>query len=47
MSSEHGGRGLDRWRPSLNMLGALMLNRVGGEVHGIDIVTVGKGAPRR
>jgi hypothetical protein len=32
---------------NLSMLDALMLNRVGGEVHGADIVTVDKSTPRR
>jgi hypothetical protein len=31
---------------NLHMLGALILNEVGGEVHGADIVTVDDGAPR-
>jgi hypothetical protein len=31
---------------NLHMLGALMLNGVGGEVHGADIVAVDEGAPR-
>jgi hypothetical protein len=54
MSSGHGGRGLDRWQPyldkmkiNLHMLGALMLNGVGRDVHNTDIVTVDKCAPRR
>jgi hypothetical protein len=29
------------------MFGALMLNRVGGEVHGDDVVAVDESAPRR
>jgi hypothetical protein len=29
------------------MLGALMLNGVGGEVHGVDVVAVDKAAPRQ
>jgi hypothetical protein len=37
----------DKMKINLHMLGALMLNRVGGEVHGADITTVDKGAPRR
>jgi hypothetical protein len=37
----------DKMMINLHMLGALMLNRVGGEVHGTDIVTVDKCAPRR
>jgi hypothetical protein len=32
---------------NLYMFGALMLNGVGGEVHGVDIVTVDESAPRR
>jgi hypothetical protein len=32
---------------NLHMLGALILNGVGGEVHGVDVVAVDKGAPRR
>jgi hypothetical protein len=32
---------------NLHMLGALMLNGVGEEVHDTDVVTVDKGAPRR
>jgi hypothetical protein len=32
---------------NLHMLDALMLNMVGGEVHGADVVVVDKGAPRR
>jgi hypothetical protein len=37
----------DKMEINLYMLGTLMLNRVGGEVHGDDVVTVDKGAPRR
>jgi phosphoglycerate-specific signal transduction histidine kinase len=37
----------DKMKINLHMLGALMLNRVGGEVHGADIVIVDKGTPRR
>jgi hypothetical protein len=37
----------DKMKINLHMFGALMLNGVGGEVHGVDIVTVDKGAPRR
>jgi hypothetical protein len=37
----------DKMKINLHMLGALMLNGVGGEVHGTDIVAVDKGAPRR
>jgi hypothetical protein len=32
---------------NLHMLGALMLNGVGGEVHNADIIAVDKCAPRR
>jgi hypothetical protein len=32
---------------NLHMLGALMLNRVGGEVDDADVVTVDKRAPRQ
>jgi hypothetical protein len=32
---------------NLHMLGALMLNGVGGEVHDADVVVVDKGAMRR
>jgi hypothetical protein len=31
---------------NLYMFGALILNGVGGEVHGADVITVDKGAPR-
>jgi hypothetical protein len=37
----------DKMKISLHMLGALMLNGVGGEVHDADVVAVDKGAPRR
>jgi hypothetical protein len=37
----------DKMKINLHMLGALMLNGVGGEVHGADIVAVDKCAPRR
>jgi hypothetical protein len=37
----------DKMKINIHMLGALMLNGVGGEVHGTDIVTVDKCAPRR
>jgi hypothetical protein len=37
----------DKMKINLHMLGALMLNGVGGEVHGADVVAVDKGAPRR
>jgi hypothetical protein len=32
---------------NLHMLGALMLNGVGGEVHDVNVVVVDKSAPRR
>jgi hypothetical protein len=37
----------DKMKINLHMLGALTLNRVDGEVHGADIVTLDKCAPRR
>jgi hypothetical protein len=37
----------DKMKINLHILGALMLNGVGGEVHDADIVVVGKCAPRR
>jgi hypothetical protein len=37
----------DKMKINLHMLSALMLNRVGEEVHDADVVTVDKGAPRR
>jgi hypothetical protein len=37
----------DKMKINLHMLGALMLNGVGGEVHYTDIVAVDKCAPRR
>jgi hypothetical protein len=37
----------DKMKINLHMLGALMLNGVGGEVHGADIVAVDKSALRR
>jgi hypothetical protein len=37
----------DKMKINLHMLGALMLNEVGEEVHDIDVVIVDKGAPRR
>jgi hypothetical protein len=37
----------NKMKINLHMLGALMLNGVGGEVHSADVVTVDKGAPRR
>jgi hypothetical protein len=36
----------DKMKINFHMLGALMLNGVGGEVHGADIITVDEGAPR-
>jgi hypothetical protein len=37
----------DKMKINLLMLDALMLNGVGGEVYGADVVTVDKGALRR
>jgi hypothetical protein len=37
----------DKMKINLHMLGALMLNGIGGDVHGADVVAVDKGAPRR
>jgi hypothetical protein len=37
----------DKIKINLHMLGVLMLNVVGGEVHDADVVVVDKGAPRR
>jgi hypothetical protein len=37
----------DKMKINLHMLGALMLNGVGGEVHGVDVVAVDKGASIR
>jgi hypothetical protein len=37
----------DKMKINLHMLGALMLNGVGGEVHGADVIAVDKGASRR
>jgi hypothetical protein len=37
----------DKMKINLHMLGALILNGVGGEVHGADIVAVDKYALRR
>jgi hypothetical protein len=37
----------DKMKINLHMLGALMLNGVGGEVHDADVVAVDMGAPRR
>jgi hypothetical protein len=36
----------DKMKINLHMLGVLMLNNVGGEVHGADIVAADKCAPR-
>jgi hypothetical protein len=36
----------DKMKINLHMLGMLMLNMVGGEVHGANVVTIDKGAPR-
>jgi hypothetical protein len=36
----------DKMKINLHMLGALMLNGVGREVHGADIIAVDKCAPR-
>jgi hypothetical protein len=38
---------LDKMKINFHMPGAMMLNRVGGEVHGADVVAVDNGAPRR
>jgi hypothetical protein len=38
---------LDKMKINFHMLGAMMLNRVGGEVHGADVVAVDKGTRRR
>jgi hypothetical protein len=37
----------DKMKINLHMLCALMLNRVGGEVHDADVVIVDKSVPRR
>jgi hypothetical protein len=37
----------DKMKINLYMLGALMLNGVGGEIHDADIVAVDKCGPRR
>jgi hypothetical protein len=37
----------DKIKINLHMLAALMLNRVGGEVHSVGVVTIDKGALRR
>jgi hypothetical protein len=36
----------DKMKINLHMIGVLMLNEVGGEVHDADVVAVDKGAPR-
>jgi hypothetical protein len=36
---------MDKVKINLNMLGALMLNRVGGEVDGTDVVAVDQSGP--
>jgi hypothetical protein len=37
----------NKMKINLHMLGALMLNGVGGEVHGANVIAVDKGAPRQ
>jgi hypothetical protein len=37
----------DKMKINLHMFGALMLNGVGGEVHGADVVAVDESVPRR
>jgi hypothetical protein len=37
----------DKVKINLNMLGALVLNEVGGEVDGVDVVTVDQSGPRQ
>jgi hypothetical protein len=37
----------DKVKINLNMLGALVLNKVGGEVDGVDVVTVDQSGPRQ
>jgi hypothetical protein len=37
----------NKMKINLYMLGVMMLNGVGGEVHNADIITVDKCAPRR
>jgi hypothetical protein len=37
----------DKMQINLHILGALMLNRVGGKVHDADVVVADKGAPTR
>lgn len=36
---------MDKVKVELDMLRALVLDRVGGEVHGVDVVAVDKSAP--
>jgi hypothetical protein len=36
----------EKMKINIHMLGVLILNRVGGEVHDADVVIVDKGAPR-
>jgi hypothetical protein len=38
---------LNKMEINLHMCDVLMLIRVSGEVHNVDVVTVDKGAPRR
>jgi hypothetical protein len=38
---------LDKMKINLHMFGAMMLNRVGGEIHSADVVTVDESASRR
>jgi hypothetical protein len=38
---------LNKMKINLHMFGVLMLNGVGGEVHGVDVVVVDESAPRR
>jgi hypothetical protein len=38
---------LDKMKINLHMLGALMLNGIGREIHDADIITVDEGAPRQ
>jgi hypothetical protein len=37
----------NKMKINLHMLGALMLNEVGGEVHDANVIAVDKGAPRQ
>jgi hypothetical protein len=37
----------DKMKINLHMLGALMLNGVGGKIHDVDVIAVDKGASRR